>query len=92
MVTSVPSWDLWAWGGVKSIIISDPTFSLINREKISGKGNCSSYIAVSGLLGFLAWVFLLLSACTMQKELFKPLGPNSQAQRKRNSQCEFLTE
>lgn len=53
---AVPSWDVWVWRDVNSIIISDPTFLLINREKISGKGNCSSYIAVSGLLVFLAWV------------------------------------
>lgn len=52
-----PSWDAWVWRGIESIIISDPTFLLINREKISGKRNCSSHIAVCSLFGF--WLVLV---------------------------------
>lgn len=90
---AVPSRDVWVWSDTKSIIISDPAFLLINREKISGKGNCSSYIAVFWFAWFFGFFFFFLfSACTTQKELFQPLGPNSQAQLKRNSQCEFLPE
>jgi len=58
---AVPIRDVWLWRHVKSVITTDPTVLLINREKISGKGNYSSCIAVSGLLVFLALGFFFCS-------------------------------
>lgn len=64
---AVPSWDVWVWRDVKSVIISDPTFLLINREKISGEGNCSSCIALSGLLVFLGLAFFVLCVYCVER-------------------------
>lgn len=58
---AVPSRDTWVWRDIKSIIISDPAFLLINGEKVSGKGNCSSYIAVF----WFAWFFGLGFFCSL---------------------------
>lgn len=72
-----------------------PTFLLINREKISGKRNCSSRIAVCSLLGFwlvlVCWFFFCCSLSVPSRKKYLSLwGQIPRLDLSKIYQCGFL--